>query len=199
MITRTEQGPVSEIAQLFPEQGKWTEDDYFSLPETNKIVELSEGRLIITPSPTTQHQKIVLKLSTMLFNHVSSHNLGEIIIAPMDVRLYPGVIRQPDIVFMKNEHKDRITERYWGVPDLIIEVISESTDKEDKGEKFFEYEKAGVPEYWIVDPNTQTIDVFQLKDDAYYLAGSFGIGDSVNSNVLPNLNISVESIFKRRN
>jgi len=193
MLTKT--GPVTEIAELFPDQGKWTEEDYFSLPETNKIIELSEGRLIITPSPTTQHQRIVLRLSHLLFDYVSLHDLGEIIISPMDVRLYPGVIRQPDIVFMSNEHRERITERYWGVPDLVIEVLSESTAKEDKVDKFFEYEKAGVPEYWIVDSDKRTIDIFGLKDNSYNLVGTFKVGDKIASNLLINLDASVESIF----
>jgi hypothetical protein len=66
---------TTEISCLFPRQGKWTEADYFRLPESNKIVELSEGRLIISPSPTNQHQEILFKLALLVGNHVFSNNL----------------------------------------------------------------------------------------------------------------------------
>ena len=178
-----------DILRLFPRQGKWTEADYFRLPESNRIIELSEGRLIISPSPTTQHQRIVLKLSYLLVDYVSSYNLGEIIIAPLDVRLWEGTIRQPDIVFMSNEHLDRITEQLWGVPDLVVEILSESTAKVDKEDKYLEYQRAGVLEYWIVDPFKQSIEVFTLENGTYTQFGINGIGESVlpflSSAVLP--------------
>jgi Uma2 family endonuclease len=141
-----------EIAELFPIQGEWTEADYFRLPETNRIIELSEGRLIIAPSPTSQHQIILSNLFLLVGNHVLSKKLGKIVTSPMDVKLWNGKIRQPDIVFMSNEHKDRITDESWGVPDLVMEILSEHTAREDRTKKFSEYAKAGISEYWIVDP-----------------------------------------------
>ena len=112
------EGKTLGILDLFPTQGKWTEEAYFSLPETNRVIELSEGRLIIAPSPTDQHQKISGKLFILIGNFVLSNNLGEARYSPLDVRLWPGTIRQPDIVYMSNTHNDRISEKYWGVPDL---------------------------------------------------------------------------------
>jgi Uma2 family endonuclease len=183
-----------EVAKLFPSQGKWTEEDYFRLPETNRIIELSGGRLIITPSPTTQHQQILSRLILLVGNHVLSNNLGEIVVSPMDVRLYEGTIRQPDIVYMSNEHRDRISEKYWGVPDLVMEILSESTEKQDRTEKFREYEKAGVLEYWIVDPSAQTVEVFTLAQEAYKLLGKWGIGEIARSKVLAGFEIPVETV-----
>jgi Uma2 family endonuclease len=189
------EGIAIEVAKLFPVQGKWTERDYFSLPETNRIVELSEGRLIITPSPTTQHQGIVLRISHLLIDYLSSHNLGEIIIAPMDVRLWEGTIRQPDIVFMSNGHRDRISEKYWGVPDLVMEILSESTEIEDRTDKFYEYEKAGVTEYWLAGPAKQTIEVFALERGTYVLLGKWGIGEVARSRLLTGFEIAVDAIL----
>jgi Uma2 family endonuclease len=97
---------TTKVARLFPRQGEWTEDDYFSLPESNKIVELSEGRLIISPSPTDRHQEILLSLLILFANYVKSHRLGVVRCSPLDVRLYEGVVREPDIIFMANEHRD---------------------------------------------------------------------------------------------
>jgi Uma2 family endonuclease len=166
------------------------------LPETNRIIELSEGRLIITPSPTTQHQRIVLKLSYLLVDYVSSYNLGEIIIAPLDVRLWEGNIRQPDIIFMSNEHLDRITEQLWGVPDLVIEILSESTAKVDKEDKYLEYQRAGVLEYWIVNPFKQSIEVFTLENETYTQFGISGIGDIAKSKLLDGFEVSVNDVMK---
>jgi Uma2 family endonuclease len=80
-----------EILDLFPEQGDWTEEDYFKLPETNRIVELSRGRLIITPAPSEQHQKISGKLYLLIGNYALYNNLGEVRYSPLDVRLWPGL------------------------------------------------------------------------------------------------------------
>lgn len=185
-----------EVARLFPRQGKWTEKDYFSLPETNSIVELSEGRLIITPSPTDQHQSILLNLIFLIGNYVRTNNLGIVRFSPLDVWLYEGTVRQPDIVFMSNEHKNRITDKRWNIPDLVIEVLSEGTAKVDKEDKYREYQKAGVSEYWIVDPFKQTIEVFALENGAYTLLGRWGAGEIAHSKLLAGFQVAVNSVFE---
>jgi len=188
--------PTIEIVSLFPKQGEWTETDYFRLPETNRIIELSEGRLIITPSPTDQHQKISFKLSLLIGNHVLSNNLGEVRHAPMDVRLWEGKIRQPDVAFMSNEHLGRITEKMWGVPDFVIEILSEGTAKIDRGKKYREYQKAGVSEYWIVDPLTQSIEVYTLKNKSYKLFGKWCSGEIAKSKLLDGFEVKVDEVME---
>jgi Uma2 family endonuclease len=180
------------LSKLFPRQGEWTESDYFRLPETNKIIELSEGRLIISPSPTTRHQQIVNKLNFLIYSHVLNNNLGEVVTSPMDVRLWKGNIRQPDIVFMSNEHRKRITKRYFGVPDLVMEILSKGTAKVDKEEKFQEYERAGVLEYWIVDPFKKNITIYSLKNGIYELFGKWGIGEIAKSKLLDSFEVSID-------
>ncbi len=188
-------GKILEILDLFPRQGEWTEADYYRLPETNRIIELSEGRLIITPAPTTQHQIIISKLLLLIGNHVLSKNLGTIVASPIDVRLWPGTIRQPDIVFMSDEHKDRIHRRYMDAPDLVVEILSESTEDEDRIKKFCEYAKAGIPEYWIVDTEKYTIEVYILESGEYRLLGKWGVGEIAYSKVLADFKVSVDSVF----
>ena len=187
--------PTKEILSLFPKQGEWTEEDYFRLPETNKIIELSEGRLIITPSPTDQHQKISFRLSLSIGNYVLTNNLGEVRYSPLDVRLWKNKIRQPDIAFMSNEHKDRIMEKYWEVPDLVVEILSESTIDTDRKDKFYEYEKAGVLEYWIVDPEAKTIEVYVLENSTYILFGKYGVGEVAKSKLLDGLVVRVDDVI----
>ena len=184
-----------EVARLFPRQGEWTEEDYFSLPETNKIVELSEGRLIITPSPTDRHQSISGNLFSLIRNYVRLNDLGEVRYSPLDVWLYEGTIRQPDIIFMSNEHRDRITDRYWIVPDLVVEIISEGTERQDRVYKFREYQKAGIPEYWIVEPFQNTIEIFTLEDGIYVQLGKWSTGETVYSKVLDGFQIVVDNVF----
>ena len=187
--------PTIELLDLFPRQGQWTEMDYFRLPESNKIIELSEGRLVITPPPTDQHQRIAYKLILLLGNYISSNNLGEVRFSPVGVRLSKGIIREPDIVFMSNEHKNRITEIYWGVPDFVMEILSKSTTKDDKKNKFHEYEKAGVLEYWIVDPFNKSIEVFNLENEVYMLFGKWGLCETVKSKLLDGFEVRVDEVM----
>lgn len=186
---------TTEIAYLFPRQGEWTESDYFRLPQTNRIVELSKGRIIITPSPTEQHQMILGNLYSILRNYIKINKLGKILMAPMDVRLWEGNIRQPDIIFMSNEHLNRTTMELWNVPDLVIEILSESTIKEDREEKYKEYQKAGVFEYWIVDPFNQSVEVYTLENSAYKLFGKWGQGETAKSKLLDGFEVSVDEIM----
>ncbi len=188
-------GMTLEILSLFPRQGKWTERDYFRLPETNRIVELSRGRLIFTPAPTTEHQEISGNLHFLLGSYVRAKNLGAARYSPLDVRLWQDTIRQPDIVFMSNEHKDRMGEQYWGVPDLVMEILSESTEKADRTDKFSEYEKAGILEYWIVDPAERVMEVYVLEQKAYKIMGKWGTGETAHSRVLAGFQASVGDVF----
>ena len=186
-----------EILRLFPRQGKWTEADYFRLPESNKIIELSEGRLIISPSPTTQHQMILGSFFSTLRTYVTSNKLGMIVISPMDVRLRKGIIRQPDIIFMSNEHLDRISNKRWGIPDLAIEVSSPGTKKEDRKDKYTEYEKAGIKEYWIIDPEAQTVEVLAMVNGRYELVQRSLPGEMASSRLLAGFEVSVGDLFRR--
>jgi Uma2 family endonuclease len=183
-----------EILPLFPRQGEWTEADYFRLPESNRIIELSEGRLIISPSPTAQHQRVSIRLTFLLTNYVFPRKLGELVTAPMDTRLYEGVVRQPDIEFMSNEHLDRITDK-WGVPDLVVEILSEGTAEIDKEDKYLEYQRAGVLEYWIVDPFKQSVEIYTLEHGNYSLYGISGTGDIAKSKLLDGFEVSIDEIM----
>ena len=187
--------PTIELLDLFPRQGQWTESDYFRLPETNRIIELSEGRLIITPPPTDLHQRIAYKLILLLGNYVSSNNLGEVRFSPTGVRLSEGIIREPDIVFMGNEHRNRINEIYWGVPDLVMEILSKSTAKDERENKFHEYEEAGVLEYWIVDPFKKSIEVFSLENKAYMLFSKCVSRETAKSKLLDGFEASVDEVM----
>lgn len=188
---------LAPVAKLFPPQGQWTENDYFALPDTNRYVELSEGRLIMPPHPTYSHQEALKRLFLRLHTFVEKNGLGTVEIAPLPVRLWPGKIREPDILFVANEHQDRIGEKVFGVPDLVVEVISPATHEVDRGEKFFEYAQAGVREYWLVDPKKHTVEVYVLQGRAYEPLGKFGSGERARSEIIPGFEVEVDELFQR--
>lgn len=190
----TVEGLMIEVAQLWPPRGQWTEGDYFALPETNRLVELSEEELIMPPHPTHTHQLIVFELATRMKAFVQKQNLGLVQIGPLPARLWPGKIREPDILFVANEHSDRIAEQAYGPPDLTVEVLSPSTRRTDRLEKMVEYARAGVGEYWIVDPHGRTVEVFILRDGAYELLGKWEEGEEARSEMLTGFKASLFAV-----
>jgi len=187
---------VMEIARLFPQQGRWAEVDYYALPETNQIVELANGELIMVPAPDYQHQEGVRQLLIALSLHVDSRELGIVCVAPYDVHLFEGTIRQPDVLFLRQENHQRNTGRcIEGPPDWAAEVISPGTRHTDEVDKLAEYAKAGVPEYWLVDPENKTILVYVLHGNpAYTLAGTYTPGQAARSETWESFEVVVDKI-----
>jgi len=188
---------ATEIAQLWPLQKEWTEADYFALPDTNRLIELSEGELIMLPHPTETHQRVLDALYAIMRAFVLKHNLGIIRFAPLPVRLWPGKIREPDILFVSHAHADRIGEQFYGPPDLVVEVISPTTRLTDRRDKFFDYARAGINEYWLADPEAQTIEVFVLQDSAYTLLVKASRGEKARSQLLDGFEVIVDEVFSR--
>jgi len=188
------EGLMVEVAQLWPPRGQWTEADFFALPETNRFIELSRGELVMPPHPTHTHQLIVFELATRMRAFVQKQDLGLVQIGPLPVRLWPGKIREPDILFVANEHSDRIAEQAYGPPDLTVEVLSPSTRRTDRLEKMVEYARAGVREYWIMDPHGRTVEVFILREGAYELLGKREEGEEARSEVLAGFEASLFAV-----
>jgi len=184
-----------EVAQLWPARGQWTDADYFALPDTNRLVELSEGEMIMPPHPTHAHQLIAGKLYRALHAYVVERGLGIVQFAPLPVRLWPGKIREPDILFVSREHADRIGEQFYGPPDLVMEILSAATWRTDRLEKMVEYAQAGIVEYWIVDPEARTIEVLVLREGAYALLDKWGAGETGRSKLLEGFEVAVNEVF----
>jgi Uma2 family endonuclease len=178
--------PTWEIAQLFPAQGTWSEWEYLDL-DTNHLVELSNGYLEFPPMPTTTHQMIVAYLYRLLLAFVAAHDLGSVLFAALPVRLWRRKFREPDVVFMRKEHAKRIREQYWNGADLVMEVVSgKGKDRRrDLVKKRAEYARAGIPEYWIVDPREEQITVLRSARKRYVVHGEFSKGTTASSHLLP--------------
>jgi Uma2 family endonuclease len=195
--SRTTQ-PTWEIALLYPEQGNWTEDDYLDLTEsTNRLVELSGGHLEVLPMPKTSHQLIVQYLHGLLLAFVQSRKLGTVLFAPLRVRLWGKTFREPDIVFMLAKNARRIGEDFWQGADLVMEIVSGRVDdrKRDLVTKKREYAKAGIAEYWIVDPKEQRITVLKLKANRYVVHANGSEKGAVGSALLAGFAVRVENVL----
>ncbi len=182
-------------------QIKFTYEDYKSLPYVERQrFELLEGELIpMTPSPGEAHQAASIALSSLLYRFVREHQVGRVYEAPFDVVLgEPGEeqVVQPDILFVSKERQPIIHEDgIHGAPDLVVEVVSSSTEEKDRVFKRRLYAKYGVQEYWIVDPDARTIEVLALGQRGYERAGLYHKGETLESPLLPGLHIALNEIF----
>jgi Uma2 family endonuclease len=187
--------PTIELAELWPPQGQWTEADYFALPDTNRYIELSEGEFIMPPHPTETHQRICRFLFRRLDDFVETNDLGTVRYAPLPVRLWPDKIREPDILFVSQAHAGRIGEQFYGPPDLVVEVTSPGTWRTDRRDKYVEYAQAGIEEYWLVDPEARTIEVFVLEEGVYVLLDKSGAGQTARSRLLEGFQVAVDRVM----
>ncbi|MCX6047547.1 MAG: Uma2 family endonuclease [Chloroflexi bacterium] len=186
--------PVWEIAQLFPAQGRWSEEDYLGL-DTNHLIEYSHGYLEIIEMPTTSHQIILWLLTRLLTQFIEPNNLGIVLPAPLRIQLWPGKYREPDVIFMQKEHAERVREQYWLGADLVMQVLSPGNRNLDLVTKRREYARAGIPEYWMIDLEEQTVTILTLTKGHYTLHGEFGIGKQATSLLLAGFSVDVTTLF----
>lgn len=180
-----------------PPQGEWTYEDYKRLPDDGWRYEIIEGELQMVPAPNTVHQQSSFELATAMKIFVQSRGLGKVFIAPIDVMLGErGTPVQPDILFISSDRLSIVSfERIEGAPDLIVEVLSPSNWLADRRDKYELYAKSGVREYWVVDPQVQTVEVFNLQDSRYEQVGRWKLGERASSRVLKGFEIDVANIF----
>jgi Uma2 family endonuclease len=191
--------PIWPLARLYPYQGEWTEDDYFGL-DAKFLVELCDGFLEFPPMPTIAHQLIVFYLAKLLDAFVTSRKLGLVIFAPVPVHLGPEKVREPDIFFLRPGHP-RYRKEYAEGADLVVEVVSGGSEdrKRDLEVKPKAYAEAGIPEYWIVDPQEQRITVLTLDGKTYREHGVFVPGQTATSLLLAGFSVDVSRVFDAAN
>ena len=177
------------------EKRKFTYKDYLKTPE-DKRYELIEGELIMTPSPVPYHQWISKNILYELEQFVRERKIGKVFDAPCDVYLDDENVLQPDILFISNEHAGIIGEKnVQGAPDLVIEILSPGTRTKDLATKRKIYAKFGVREYWVVDPDANTVEILTLKDEGYVTSAICRESDRALSPLLPQLRLKLTKIF----
>ncbi|MBS1251256.1 MAG: hypothetical protein MAG451_00287 [Anaerolineales bacterium] len=169
------------LCMSYEEFLEWADEDVHA--------EWVNGEVIVHLPPKNEHQLIIEFLHQLLALFVGLSDRGLVRIAPFEVKLWPdGPAREPDILFLDQEHMDALSsERLAGPPDLIVEVISPDSVRRDRSRKFREYETAGVREYWIIDsrPGYQRADFYRLDEGGRYELFATEDDDVVHSTALP--------------
>lgn len=165
------------------------------MPETTQPHELWDGKLIMSPTPSFHHQAIVFNLQRALYDWVVPRGLGKVVAFPIDMVLSPHQAVQPDVVFISKDRLHIIERVIMGAADLVAEVISLGGRQRDRIEKRDLYEQHGVKEYWIVDPEAQTVEVLVLENGVYSLHMRRGRGQMAHSKLLPGFGIALDPLF----
>ncbi len=176
---------------------KLTYSDYVLLPDDGKRYEIVEGELYMTPAPTTRHQMIVGRLNHHLLAFLETNPIGTVLVAPCDVVLSDADIVQPDLLFVRNDGMARITEKnVQGPPDLVIEILSPGTAARDRDLKRKRYEHFGVREYWLVDPDLNTVEILRLENGQYRRAGLVEGSGTLTSPLFPGLTLDLRALLQ---
>lgn len=173
----------------------YTYEDYTKLPE-GAPYQLIGGRLVMTPAPSTYHQIISARLMMKFADFAQRKGVGLVLYAPIDVYFEETETYQPDIVFISRERLNIIAdERIKGAPDMIIEILSPRTAYYDLKKKFKVYERHGVREYWIVDPEDRSIAVYENREGEFTLAWEVTRKGKIESKVILGFELEVETIW----
>ncbi len=176
---------------------KFTVKDYMSTPD-DKRCQLLDGEMIVAPSPTFRHQTIVMNLALVLRQFVSERFLGRVWLAPLDVVLSNHDVAQPDILFVSNARSDIVTEaNIQGAPDLVVEILSRGTAVYDRGYKQALYGRHGVREYWLVDPDAETVEVLTQGEQGLAPLATYQRGGLITSPLLEGLALEMEQVFSQ--
>lgn len=177
-----------------------TVDEYFSEPETLRRRELVWGVVREPPSPYAAHQGVATALAARLYAHVLEHDLGTVLVSPMDVVLDEerALVVQPDVMFISRERGAIVRDFVRGAPDLVVEVASPGTYVYDRNEKVRWYGQYGVRECWLVDPQGSVLTVIALPAQSGVAWTTFARGDRVRSAVLPALAHTVADLLGPR-
>lgn len=172
-------------------------EEFCQLPESNLPHELIDGELRMPAAPNWRHQRILGNIYLALRRHVEDRGLGYVALAPVDVvldRARPLVL-QPDVLFVSRERAGIVQDKVYGGPDLTVEIFSGSGAVFDRTEKAAFYAQYGVREYWLVDPDAETVEVRRLEPQGYETVGIYRRGDILRSIIFPELHLPVDEIF----
>lgn len=180
-------------------QKSWTYDDLVALDTTDdgRKYELFDGELVVSPGPSFDHQEIAKRLFRALLSQVEDRGLGTVHFAPLDVILSKKRVLQPDLLVIGPNQREIIAKHgLVGAPQLVIEIVSANNAAHDRVRKRRFYARAGMIEYWIVDPTAQEVQVLGLVPGglSYRQVGWFGPGDTITSPTI-DLAIAVNTVF----
>jgi len=166
------------------------------LPNDRNRYEILDGEFSVTPPPRTKHQTVAGNLHRLLANYVVATQHGIIFIAPTDVILAPTTVVQPDLIFIGNDRRGVITERaIEGAPTLVIEILSPTTHRVERQTKAQLYAKYEVPRYWLLDPDQQSLETYELVRGQYQLVVKVQNADLFAPSLFPGLSIQLADLW----
>ena len=168
-------------------------EDYAAIPNDGRRHEIIDGRHYVNPAPASYHQIVLMNLLIPLAEHVRTHRAGRVLPSPIDVVLSAHDIVQPDIVFVRAANAKIIEPKnIKGAPDLVVEILSDSNRRYDVRTKYELYERGGVSEYWIVDPDELGVRVFRRDGEKFMLVEA---ADPITTPLLPGFALPFADIF----
>lgn len=188
--------PTWEMAYFFPPQGEWTEEEYLSLG-TNWMIEFEDGCVEVLPMPTIAHQRIVEFFADELKAYLKRRRIqGDVLRAPLPVRLWQGKFREPDVVYFRPERVQDVNDQPNGA-DLVMEVVSDGARHRERDlvTKPVEYAAARIPEYWIIDPQEGRITVLTASGEGYLVHGEFTRGMQATSVLFADFRLDVDAVL----
>jgi Uma2 family endonuclease len=186
--------PVLKMIAVAPENLADYSNSLYYAPDNN--CEIINGELSVTPNPGIKHKHISMRLTAYLAQRLENEGRGIVLGAPCNVMLTPWDIVQPDVLFVRKNRKGIIGERIiLGPPDLVVEILSDSTRERDLKTKRRIYADSGVREYWIVDGDAETIEPQIWCEIGYISSGIYDRGMRLSSPLLPNLKLPLSKIF----
>ena len=171
------------------------EREYLRLTDhTNRVIELTGGRVQELPMPTDTHQAVLLFLYLRFHGYLEPRG-GVVRVVPLRLRVRAGVFREPDVLLLRDRSDPRRQDRYWTGADLVAEVVSPDDPGRALVEKRADYAAAGIAEYWIADPRGESITVLTLRGGAYVEHGAFARGEAATSPLLPGFTADAAAVF----
>jgi Uma2 family endonuclease len=176
--------------------GNMTVDDYLAMPDDGKRYELLDGSLEEMTGPNLKHQRVLLRLAVLLVRELQDAGVGEVLTAPFDVVLGERTVLQPDVLFIRCENTGVLNDRNArGAPDVVVEVLSDSTRRKDVVRKTRLYARAGVPWYWVVDPDVDRIEFLRRDGEGYALVGRADAPGVAEPPDFPGVRIDLAALF----
>lgn len=179
-----------------PAKRKMTYEEFLAWADEDTLAEWVDGEVVMSSPASSAHQNIVVFLSTVIDMFVRQRELGVTLLAPFQMKL-PDSGREPDLIFVAAQHMERLRNTYLDGPaDLAIEVLSPESASRDRGEKFYEYARGGVPEYWLIDPVRKWAEFYRLGEFGLYEPIFSGREGIFHSEVLPGFWLRVEWLWQ---
>ena len=177
---------------------KFTYADFLHFPDDGKRHEIIDGEHYVTPSPNIKHQRVAGNLHALLWLHLKGHSLGSVFTAPLDVVLSDLDVVEPDLLYISHERASVLTAQHVrGAPDLVVEILSPGTRRVDEITKRRLYERSNVREYWVVDPELDTIKIYRRAEESFVRVAELSVehGDTLTTPLLPELAIPLADVF----